>query len=144
MPLKTTQDDELQVNLTSMIDVVFLLVIFFMAATRFTEMERDIELELPQVTAAGAPAPAPAKPIAVTVLQGGRYKIDGEELTIEALGERLRAATSASADAEVVIHGDAGCEFQHVAAALAVCRESNVEQLGVTVEVASAGSPNHR
>ena len=40
-------------NLTSMIDVLFLLIIFFMVATKFDEMERNIEVAVPEVAAGG-------------------------------------------------------------------------------------------
>ena len=55
MPLKTTRDDEMvSINLTPMIDIVFQLIIFFMAGTKFTELERSIGLQVPQVNNAGA------------------------------------------------------------------------------------------
>ena len=41
--------DELVLNLTPMIDVVFLLLVFFMVATTFLDPERELELELPEV-----------------------------------------------------------------------------------------------
>ena len=54
MPLKTHMDEAPTLNLTSMIDIVFLLIIFFMVGTKFTELERKIGLHVPQVTDAGA------------------------------------------------------------------------------------------
>ena len=44
MPLKTHTDELPSMNLTSMLDVLFLLIIFFMAGTKFAEMERKIAL----------------------------------------------------------------------------------------------------
>lgn len=49
MPLKTHTDEQPSLNLTSMIDVVFLLIIFFMVGTKFTELERKIGLQVPEV-----------------------------------------------------------------------------------------------
>src|SRR2546425_1069130 len=49
MPLKTHQDDMPAINLTPMIDIVFNLIIFFMVSTRFTEIERKVDLSVPQV-----------------------------------------------------------------------------------------------
>ncbi len=50
MPLKTSSLEELpSLNLTSMIDVVFLLIIFFMVGTQFTSSERQINLQLANV-----------------------------------------------------------------------------------------------
>lgn len=138
MPLKLSQDDTTGPNLTPMIDVVFLLVIFFMVATKFTEREQNIDLELPQVTAAGSAA-TPAEPKRVAVFGDGRIELDGEPKTIESLTTTLAELTSQTSDVEVVINGDAHCEFQHIAAALAACREAKVAELGITVEIASAG-----
>ena len=45
MPLKLQHDEPLQLNLTSMIDVLFLLIIFFMVATKFGDLERNMELQ---------------------------------------------------------------------------------------------------
>ncbi|TWT67750.1 Biopolymer transport protein ExbD [Posidoniimonas polymericola] len=136
MPLKVTQDENLNLNLTPMIDVVFLLVIFFMVATKFSESERNIELELPQVAAAGDAA-APAKPRNITVTADGATLLDGVEVTLGKLTSTLAEAVRTTSDVQVVINGDARTPFQAVAAALAACREARVEDLGITVELAA-------
>ena len=52
MPLKIQQHDDMPaLNLTSMIDVLFLLIIFFMVATKFDEMERNIQVAVPTTPA---------------------------------------------------------------------------------------------
>lgn len=137
MPLKTTQDDQIQLNLTPMIDVVFLLIIFFMVATKFSEMERNIELELPKVGSAGEAA-TPKEPRAVTVFADGRIELDGEPVERAALVTMLHAARQTAPDLQVVLHGDANCPFQHVADTLAACHEAEVTQIGITVELATA------
>ena len=54
MPLKLHHHDELPaLNLTSLIDVLFLLIIFFMVATKFDEMDRNIQVAVPKVAQAG-------------------------------------------------------------------------------------------
>ncbi len=137
MPLKTTHDDQIQLNLTPMIDVVFLLIIFFMVATKFTEIERNIELELPKVASAGEAA-QPKQPRAVTVFADGRVELDGEPVERASLVRQLTAARRASPDMEVILHGDANCPFQHVADTLAACHEAQITQIGITVELATA------
>src|SRR6476661_2914187 len=66
MPLKLQHDEMPAMNLTSMIDVLFLLIIFFMVAAKFDEMERNIEVDVPQVAQAGDNAP-PQQPLVVSV-----------------------------------------------------------------------------
>ena len=140
MPLKQTNDDALQLNLTPMIDVVFLLVIFFMAATQFADAERAIDLDLPDVPSAGTNLAAPSEPVIVSVDSAGGVAIDSRSVTLAQLTEDLRTAADDRHELEVLIHGDAGADFQHVAAALAACRSAGVSELGITVEVAASAA----
>ena len=78
MPLKTQQDEQPALNLTPMIDVVFLLIIFFMVATKFSERERDIELELPEVAAASAMTSAPKQRVVTVSRLRGKSTLDGD------------------------------------------------------------------
>jgi len=139
MPLKTTQDDQVTLNLTPMIDVVFLLIIFFMVATKFTELERNLEVDLPQVSSAES-AEQPKEPRRVTVFADGRLHLDGEPVERTSLVSLLVAARQTTPDVEVLLEGDANCPFQHIAAALAACQEAHISQIGIPVELASAAA----
>ncbi len=139
MPLKrdTTGADPFALNLTPMIDVVFLLVIFFMSATQFAEVERAVELELPAVGADGTSVAALVGPRIVGVSAAGEITLDGEARTIDELKAELVVAKQSVAMGEgpaVLIHGDARCDFQHIAAALTACRAAGIADVGVSVE----------
>jgi biopolymer transport protein ExbD len=139
MPLKTQLDDAPALNLTSMIDVLFLLIIFFMVATKFDEMERNIEVAVPEVAQAGESTP-PRQPLVVTVLAEGRAELDGTPVTFEELTTRLAAARTPLTEPTVIIRGDAQCAFQHIASALAACQQAGISDLGITVRLAGIGS----
>ncbi len=139
MPLKLQHDEMPALNLTSMIDVLFLLIIFFMVATKFDEMERNIEVAVPQVAAAGEDMPPP-QPLILTVMADGRLDLDGKAVTETELSSRLAVARTPLTEPTVVIHGDAKCPFQHVAAALGACRQAGISELGITVRIAGANS----
>jgi biopolymer transport protein ExbD len=139
MPLKTQLDDAPALNLTSMIDVLFLLIIFFMVATKFDEMERNIEVAVPEVGQAGDSTPPP-QPLVVTVLAEGRAELDGTPVTFAELTTRLAAARTPLTEPTVVIRGDAKCAFQHIASALAACQQAGISDLGITVRLAGLGS----
>lgn len=143
MPLKTQQDEHPTLNLTPMIDVVFLLIIFFMVATKFSERERDIELELPEVAAASALTSAPKQRV-VTVSSSGDVALDGESVSLSGLTSTLATAKQEYPNISVVIRGDASCPFQHVAATLAACKDANISDLGITVRLASGAPPTRR
>src|SRR5262245_54549036 len=140
MPLKLHHhDDTPTLNLTSMIDVLFLLIIFFMVATKFDEMERNVEVAVPEVAQAGE-GTRPQKPLVVTVQQDGRVELDGTVATIDELTARLKSARTPLTEPTVIIRGDAKCAFQHIASALAACRQAGVSELGITVRLAGVGS----
>lgn len=132
-----------QLNLTPMIDVVFLLIVFFMTASKFADPQRDIDLKVPEVAQADA-ADASHKTRRVAVYPGGRLALDDQDVTLEELAAKLHAAHDAEPGLGVVILGDSTCEFQHVAEALAACKEAGVGELAVSVRIAKGPSGERR
>ena len=105
MPLKTHVDEQPSLNLTSMIDVLFLLIIFFMVGTKFTESERQIALRVPQVAEHAALSPAPEKKV-VQVYRDGQVVFDRQNVTLDELTARLQAARRQYPDVGVLVRGD--------------------------------------
>lgn len=140
MPLKLQHDEIPSLNLTPMIDVLFLLIIFFMAATNFGELEQKIDVSVPTVKE-NIDSSLPAQPLIVTVFADGHFELDGVEMPIDELTSALRAARARKGDSSVVIRGDAQCEFQQVASALSACQGAGISELGITVRIAS-GAPH--
>jgi len=135
MPLKTHLDEQPTLNLTSMIDVVFLLIIFFMVGTRFGAVESKVSVKVPQVAGAGKASSTPSK-LVINVLSDGQILLDQAPVTLEELQTQLTAARRQSRDASVIVRGDAQGAFQHVAGVLAACREAGIADLGLSVKLA--------
>jgi len=135
MPLKTHQDEQPTLNLTPMIDIVFLLIIFFMVGTKFTEMERNIALTVPEVSEAGPQTAAPEKKV-INVFSDGRVSLDRQFLTLPQLTSHLSAARAEYSDLGVVVRGDSQVPFQNVADVLGACRAANVSDMGISVRLA--------
>ena len=135
MPLKTHLDEQPSLNLTPMIDIVFLLIIFFMVGTKFTELERKIALDVPQVGNVEALSPAPEHRL-INVFRDGRITLDREDVTLEELGQRLAAASEEYEDLGVIVRGDADGPFQNVASVLSQCRQSGISDMGISVRLA--------
>jgi biopolymer transport protein ExbD len=133
MPLKTHRDDSPSLNMTPMIDIVFLLIIFFMVGTKFTEMEREIGLQVPQVTDHGALTAAPEARV-INVYRDGRITLDREEVSRDELPLRLADARRQYADLGVQIRGDASSSFQSVAEVMSLCKQAGITELGVEVK----------
>ena len=135
--MKGMRDELPAINLTPMIDIVFLLIIFFMVGTKFTELEHKIALEVPQVQDAGPLAPAPSKRI-IHVYRDGRIELDGRAVTIAELTAALVQLKAQYSDTGVIVRGDAQGTFQRVAEVLAACRRAGIAELGITVRVAGS------
>lgn len=108
MNFKRQAREEISVNLTPLIDIVFLLLIFFMVSTTFTQ-ENHLSIDLPE--ASSEPSKAPVEAIDVVISAAGDYSVDGKVLlnsqpeTIrrgiaKALGERKSAPLIITADAK--------------------------------------------
>jgi biopolymer transport protein ExbD len=134
MPLKTHQDETPSLNLTPMIDVVFLLIIFFMVGTQYSELERSIELEVPRVTDSGALTAAPEKRV-VNVYQDGHVTLDRDDVSLEQLSDRLARARQEYPDIGVIVRGDGNGRFQNVAEVLNACKQAGISELAISVRL---------
>ena len=141
MPLKTHIDDQPTLNLTPMIDVVFLLIIFFMVGTKFTELERNVAVKVPQVNDLGALSPAPSRRT-INVHQDGRITLDRQSVTLDQLRSILAAAHHEYNQLGVVVRGDADSPFQTVASVLSACRQAGVADMGISVRLANGADSN--
>ena len=104
MPLKTHLDEQPTLNLTPMIDIVFLLIIFFMVGTKFTELERKIGLTVPEVPDRGALTAAPEKRV-VNVYRDGAITLDQVPVSLDELTSRLSAAQRQYDELGVLVRG---------------------------------------
>lgn len=130
-------------NLTSMIDVLFLLIIFFMVGTKFIESERQIELKLPQVSSKQALSSAPEKKI-VNVYRDGAITLDGKQVTLTELSQRLATLHGQYRALGVLVRGDGTTQLQRVVDVFAVCKQVGIVDLSVGVETAGKDSPHAR
>ena len=142
MPLKIEREDQNAINLTPMIDIVFLLIIFFMVSTKFSELnesERDLSINVPTVSNATALTSAPKKRL-IEVAQDGTIMLDQRQVTLEGLRATLTAAKQQYPKLGVSIRGDARGELQPIASVLATCRQANITDLNFKVLQASRGT----
>ncbi len=136
MPLKTHADEQPTLNLTSMIDIVFLLIIFFMVGTKFTELEKKIGLSVPQVSDSGALTAAPQKKV-IQLYREGLIELDRQHVTLSELTQRLSLARQQYPELGVVVRGDSGTPLQKVADVLSACKQAGVGELAIAVRVAN-------
>ena len=134
MPLKTHPDEQPVLNLTAMLDIMFLLIIFFVLNTKFLDDERQINLQVPQVTDQGRLAGA-AQQKTINVYRDGTITLDQVSITLPELTTRLAAARSQAKTLGVLVRGDGHGELQQVADVLNACKQADVSDLAVSVRL---------
>ncbi|WP_192036622.1 biopolymer transporter ExbD [Halomonas sp. YLGW01] len=106
--------EPVEVNLTPLIDVVFLLLIFFMVSTTF-ETRQALELELPESASAAAAEPAP---VVLVITASGDYRLGDVAVPRETLGAALESRGEAAREHGLIIEADGRVAHRHVVAAL--------------------------
>ncbi|NHA14286.1 biopolymer transporter ExbD [Thioalkalivibrio sp. XN279] len=118
MDLRTRPREDPEINLTSLIDVVLLLLVFFMVSTSFLKAT-EVRLQLPQAEA--LPREEPAREIEIIVTASGDYFVDGQELVNrrpETLQRALQRVAGEGRELPVTIRADARASHQSVVTAM--------------------------
>lgn len=135
MNLRRARQDEVEINLTSLIDVVLLLLVFFMVSTTFVQRS-EIEITLPE--AAADVAEPQVKRIAVSIDAQGRFFVEDHPLT-DARVATLKAALARAADGLddpiIVIRADAEATHQSVVNVLDAARQLGYLHVTFATEV---------
>ena len=121
-------------NITPLIDVVFLLLIFFLVATRFDEEERELSVVLPQASEA-KPLTEKPKEVFINIDREGRYKVNREWVDeVQLLKTLEQAWIDNPGRATVVIRADRRVPFQFVATAMNLCNKANIRDYRVAID----------
>ncbi len=129
MPLKVSNSDELPaINLTSMIDVLFLLIIFFMVGTRFAEKETPFQINLPKTS---NPNPMMQKPASLAVKQfpDGALEFEGRIVTPQELTSLLASRVNSFPDTAVQFRPDGDSKASQNAVAYAAITSAGVRNI---------------
>ncbi|HET6880940.1 MAG TPA: biopolymer transporter ExbD [Pirellulales bacterium] len=120
------------INLTPMIDCVFLLLIFFLVATRFEELEREMNVVLPQASEA-MPLTAKPKELFVNVDRDGHFVVRAQQLSaVELLSVFKQAAADNPGRQTVIIRADKRCVWEHVVEVMNLCNKAHIRDYRVT------------
>ena len=128
-------DERVDINLTPLIDVVFLLLIFFMVSTTF-DRHAKLKVELPEASA--KPAQQQQDPIVISIDAKGNYYINERQLVntqLETLKIALRKTVDDRQDVSLVLRADAKTPHQAVVKAMDAASQLGLTRLSIaTVE----------
>ena len=118
-------------ELTPMIDVVFLLMIFFLVASRLEEADRFIDVVLPKASAARPLTSRPTEFI-INIDREGRYYVGAKPTSLEDLAAALKQAGADNPQRQkVVVRADENVQHRFVVGAMNACVQAGIEDYQV-------------
>ena len=111
--------------LTSMLDVIFLLLCFFVTASVFSQWESEISISLPSASSAETPGRLPGEVI-LNVASDGSVTVNARKLTLDDLGARLRKVAEFYPGQPVVIRADRETSYDSLVKVIDTCRNVGV------------------
>lgn len=142
MKFRRQAREPLAINLTPLIDVVFLLLIFFMVSTTF-QRETRLLVDLPE--ADGAPAPETQNEVEILIDEAGYYRVDGQALVdrqLRTLQAALFAATDGDTSRILLISADAQASHESVVRAMDAAGQMGFSRLTVATMASEPGGPD--
>ncbi|MBT8486170.1 MAG: biopolymer transporter ExbD [Phycisphaerales bacterium] len=115
------------IELTPIIDMVFLLLIFFLVATTFHQTEREMQVALPEAAHAG-PITASLREIIINVDRNGQIIISGRTFAAPELRALLEEAVTNQPEQKVTVRGDRDAAYAHVVRVLDICKGSGIQE----------------
>lgn len=130
--MKKRDDDENtgEIDLTPMLDVVFILLIFFIVTSVFIT-EAGIDVTKPESSTAQARS---QDLILIAVSGDGQIWIDGEQIDARFIRSRFERRLAETPNASVVIQGDQAAENQYVMRILEAARDANIVSVSISTE----------
>ena len=132
MNFKRQNKEELSLNLTPLIDIVFLLLIFFMVSTTFTK-ENHLAINLPE--ADGEVAEAPDTMVEVLIDNQGNYSVNGQSLVgqkLIVLKQAIEKVSQGDRSLPFIITADAATPHEFVVRAMDAAGQLGFSRLSIT------------
>ena len=122
------QDLAPSMDLTPVIDIVFLLLIFFLVATTFAQQEREMKVTLPEAASAG-PISAALRELVINVDASGQIIVSGSPMSEDDLRTMLDEAIKANPKQKVTLRGDETINYGRIIQVLDICKGAGVIEI---------------
>jgi len=130
MRYRESRESENEIDIAPMIDVVFILLIFFMVTTTFV---KDMKLELDRPSAASASS-ASSKSVRLFIDQNGEVYLDGEPVRVWLIQSKLRELLATSTSKTVLVVTDEGVPSGKLVEVIDQARLSGAQSVAVATE----------
>jgi biopolymer transport protein ExbD len=127
--LKKSEEDY-SINLPSMTDIIFLLLIFFMVATVLKDSTRRLDVQLPEARSGQT---TEAQRLTIEMAADGTMSLNGELITQEQLEQQLQPV-GADVQRSVIIKADKRLSYGKVIEIMGLCQASGIADIAVAVK----------
>jgi biopolymer transport protein ExbD len=118
------------INLMPLIDMVFLLLIFFLVATSFAQEERDQRVKLP-ITSSPKPLSAPPRQVIINILQDGTTKVGARIYDRDQLTNLLSRVARNEPERMVLIRADERSLHKYFAGVASLCKKVGINEVKI-------------
>ena len=119
--------------MTSMLDVIFLLLCFFVTVSVFSQWENEISIKLPSAATGEEPERLPGE-IVVNLARDGKVTVNGKTLSLDELRGRLAMVAKFFPGQPVIIRADRDTKYQTLVGVIDVCRAADVWNFSLATE----------
>lgn len=124
---KCQEHDGVSIEMTPMIDMVFLLLIFFLVATTFHQTEREMKIALPFASSA-APISSMLQELVVNVDENGGIILAGRSIDATELEARVAQAVAVNPEQKVTVRGDRSTAYANIVTVLDSCKRAGIQE----------------
>ena len=115
-------------NLVPLTDMVFNLLIFFLCATTFVQIEKDLKVQLPKTTSAFAPLSAPPKQLIINIRKDGTITVAGKDYALDALSPVVKSAAESNPEQTVIVRADEQSIMKYFAGVARTSRSAGIKE----------------
>lgn len=129
----STESSEV-INMTSLLDVMFILIIFFLITTTFKQLEVDRRVELPVDQRNQALANKAGDVVVINIRKSGAYVIMDKPVTEEMVVKTMKQAVEKRPEVKVMIRADKESKHLYLANILSICKYVGVKETNIMVK----------
>lgn len=135
MRIRSDDTDSSEViNMSSLLDVLFILIIFFLVTTTFKQLEDDHRVDLPVDQRNQALSNKAGDVVKVNIRKSGAYVVMDSPVSEEQLEETMKKAVEERSDVKVLIRADKETKHLYVANVLSICKFVGVKESHIMVK----------
>ena len=138
MRIRATQNESSElINISSMLDVMFILVIFFLVTTTFKEEEIDHTVNLPVDARNQSLTQSTGNLLKINIRKSGAYVLLGKQASEEQITELMTSELKKQPEIKVLIRCDQDAKHLYVANVMSICRHVGVLKANIALKTAT-------